>query len=307
MIADGEKTTWVWWGAMLAIVFLNAYFYIKTVGAASQKVPPGASRSLQKYMWRMKWLAVPFVFECAWRSVFPSIYNARQTLFDTPLNAILVDRSLAALGEVCWMAQFALALVYIDKQRCQNGHCAIKLSANAIVALAVLGECNSCYSTFTTNALFEVYEAVCWASIGGLACITGWYTYCGVRGLSTNTALTARNFGLLAGISGLIYFPYMCMSDIPRYYAIYKSQDPSSFLGFWEGLIDAATTRHPTRQWTNWKDDAMWMTAYFSVAAWSSILMIHAPRLKIEGEGEKEKEARSKPLLGDIGAGITLV
>lgn len=52
----------------------------------------------------------PLAQECAWRSVFPCLYNERQVLFDTPLNAILLDRSLAAVGEVCWVLQICLIL-----------------------------------------------------------------------------------------------------------------------------------------------------------------------------------------------------
>ena len=58
----------------------------------------------------MKYLAVPWVWECAWRSVFPALYLQRYAWYDSPLNSILVDRCVACVGELCWTLQIAIAL-----------------------------------------------------------------------------------------------------------------------------------------------------------------------------------------------------
>ena len=55
-----------------------------------------------------------------------------------------------------------------------------------------------------------------------------------------------------------------------------------NYLPFVKGLEDAATTRHVRRDWAAWAQDWSWMSAYFSVAVWSSILLVNAPRVIVQ-------------------------
>ena len=56
-----------------------------------------------------------------------------------------------------------------------------------------------------------------------------------------------------------------------------------AYLPFGAGLADAATTRHVRRDWAAWAQDWSWMSSYFSVAVWSSILLVNAPRVTHAG------------------------
>merc|ERR1712098_942131 len=94
----GLSTTWVWWGTMVAVAVFNIWFLIHEHSKTKLSSDPATRR----YQSTIMWLSVPFVVECAYRSVFPSLYNERQVFFDTMFNSILVDRTLAAVGEVCW-------------------------------------------------------------------------------------------------------------------------------------------------------------------------------------------------------------
>ena len=58
------------------------------------------------------------------------------------------------------------------------------------------------------------------------------------------------------------------------------------YFDFLPGLRDAATTRVPTHALEDWREDMFWMTAYFSVGAWTGILMMYAPRLSTAGRSE---------------------
>jgi len=60
----------------------------------------------------MKLLGVPFVWNCGWRSLLPSLYLQRFVFWDTWLNSILVDRTWACIGELaCTSAALALSTV----------------------------------------------------------------------------------------------------------------------------------------------------------------------------------------------------
>lgn len=283
-IHDTLNTTWVWWGSMLAVSALNVLFFI----VVSRRVVPATDPIERKYQKAMKMLCVPFMFECAWRSVFPSLYNERQVLFDTPLNSILLDRSLAAIGEVCWVVQIDLALEQIssDLKRAGMkpcfGHCFVECLGVLMVLLAVSGECFSLTGTFTTNAIYEVYEASCWCTLfalGSLAALTLMPGLCRVR----EPSVGAKRFVWILWLQGLFYCPYMVISNIPMYYRIWQHDQANHkhYLPFMEGVVDAATRRIPTSDWEHWRSDWFWMSFYFSFAVWSSIALVNAPRLDV--------------------------
>jgi hypothetical protein len=65
---------YVWYAFLCAVAMLNLHLLVrrwKTVEAVA------------KYQETMKVLAIPWVFECAWRSVFPSLYLERFVFWDT--------------------------------------------------------------------------------------------------------------------------------------------------------------------------------------------------------------------------------
>merc|ERR1711871_560801 len=108
IIGDSDGTIpplWAWWGCLVAVSVLNIILLI----IAMVKIDPK-----DVYGKLMKALAVPWVLECAWRSVLPSLYLQRFVFWDTWLNSIIVDRTWACIGELSWVYQTACALRQVD-------------------------------------------------------------------------------------------------------------------------------------------------------------------------------------------------
>jgi hypothetical protein len=40
------------------------------------------------------------------------------------------------------------------------------------------------------------------------------------------------------------------------------------------GLRDSQRRRHPTSAWDTWREEVPWMTLYFSIGVWTSLLMV---------------------------------
>ena len=79
---------------------------------------------------------------------------------------------------------------------------------------------------------------------------------------------------------GLFYVPYMAFVDVPKYYRRY--QDELTSMDFtpttlYQGLLDSFLVRYPTRDWSAWEDEWMWMSIYFNLGCWSSIMLMLAP------------------------------
>jgi hypothetical protein len=63
--------------------------------------------------------------------------------------------------------------------------------------------------------------------------------------------------------------------DVPMYFARWQGElgDGQQSLGLFAGLHDVATRWVVTRNIAQWRDEIPWMSLYFSVAVWTSLLL----------------------------------
>ena len=80
--------------------------------------------------------------------------------WDTPLNSILVDRTFAFIGEMCWVTQTALALVYVSYDVLGKRTTWIELTGVAAVLVYLVAEFTSYYNTATTNEFYAALEVI---------------------------------------------------------------------------------------------------------------------------------------------------
>ena len=106
---DGSAVLWVWYAFL--VVFC-CWGNIVHLACMWRKTRPANDT----YSQAMRILAVPWIINCAYRSLFPSLYLQRYVFWDTPLNGILVDRGLAFVGELCFVFQTSLALRHVDRE-----------------------------------------------------------------------------------------------------------------------------------------------------------------------------------------------
>jgi hypothetical protein len=83
----------------------------------------------------------------------------------------------------------------------------------------------------------------------------------------------------MAGAAG--YIAFMVTIDVPMYLARWRDDlaqgDP--YLSVAAGLRELLEHCVVTRDWAMWREDAFWLTLYFTVAVWISIALALAPQL----------------------------
>ena len=90
----------LWHHLLCGVAVVNLVLLARRLRSdAARETPP------DRYERRMRRLAIPWVFECSWRAVFAALYLQRYAWYDTRLNAILVNRCLACVGELCYTGQ----------------------------------------------------------------------------------------------------------------------------------------------------------------------------------------------------------
>merc|ERR1712006_59803 len=90
-----------------------------------------------------------------------------------------------------------------------------------------------------------------------------------------------------------VVYPYFNFTvDAPIYLKRYAADQAAGkhYFPFFEGIMDSAVTRNVTRKTEDWSADMLWMIIYFTVAVWSSILLMWAPRAAKEAPKHAESD-----------------
>jgi hypothetical protein len=253
----------VWWTFLLVASVLNIALLLGLHRAYRNDVFGSGVRAVA--IEPLLLLCAAYVFGCAFRSVLPRADVQRICLFDTWLSSVLVGRSVATVAELCFVLQWAIVLR--ELARITHSDTA-KNIAKTIVPLIALAECCSWYAVISTNFLGNVLENSLWTVTFALIAIALARLALSFRG-PAQFAIAAT----AAGSAGYVLF--MCGVDVPTYFARWQAQlaDGWQYLGLFSGLHDLANRWVVTHNIARWHNEIPWMSLYFSVAVWMSLML----------------------------------
>jgi hypothetical protein len=264
-----------WWSLLCAVALFNiAAWGLSSLALHKRQalLPPKAysMRRLQLL------LSAGYVLGCAFRSALPVFDVPRLCLLDSWLSSVVVGRSVATIAELCFVAQWALMLHEISSSADSRIG---RLAALAIVPLIAVAETFSWYSVLTTSNIGHVVEESLWGLSAALlvaSLVLIW------------PRLTARQRPLLAAwcLIGVAYVMFMFMVDVPMYWSRWLADEASgrAYLSIAQGFADVSGRWTVSHRQQDWQGEMVWMTAYFSVAVWLSIALVHAPVLQARRE-----------------------
>jgi len=276
----------LWWSFLVTASALNIVLLL-CLCAAYRRNPlaggDGASSALEPLLL----LAAVYVSVCAFRSVLPRADVQRICLFDTWLSSVLVGRSLATVAELCFAIQWAIVLR--ELARITHSDTAKNIS-KAIVPLIAIAECFSWYAVISTDFLGNALENSLWAVTFLLIAVALLRLFFSFRGIAQSAIGVAA-----AGVA--LYVIFMAGIDVPMYSARWQVElaDGREFLGLLSGLHDVATRWVVTRDIAQWHHEIPWMSLYFSVAVWTSLLLGGFPLVKHLLPRYRERRPLFKP------------
>jgi hypothetical protein len=258
----------VWWCCLTLVSALNIALWLKLQAAHSSQAASQAAIRASTGILAIEplvLLAAAYVFGCAFRSVLPRADVQRICLFDTWLSSVMVGRSVATVAELCFAAQWAIVLRELGRITHSD---TTKNIAGTIVPLIALAEACSWYAVISTNFLGNVLENSIWTvafSLIGVALLRLLLSFRGPMRL------------VLAAAAGGVacYVVFMVTVDVPMYFERWQAElaDGTPLLGFFAGLHDVATRWVVTHRFAPWHNEMPWMSLYFSVAVWTSLML----------------------------------
>src|SRR6266850_605366 len=207
------------------------------------------------------WLSALYVAGCVFRSLLPMIDVPRYCLHDTPVSRIFVGRSVATVAELAFVVQWALLMHEAGAVR----------AAGALVAIIAVAEILSWVAVLTRNDLFHAGENALWTLAAGLAAafLASRWAYEGALG---------RKVILVAIAGAAVYTAFMVAYVVPMY--LRRWEPGGAYLTLGEGLRQVLKRCTVEREWAHWRQDAAWLTPYFTIAVWISIALAYVPSLR---------------------------
>ena len=263
----------IWWVFLCSVAVININIWIYAAILLARRKHLFDARIYRARRWSLALSAV-FVLGCGFRSIFPVFDVQRICMIDSWFSTIAVGRSIAMVAELCLIAQFAL-LLYNEAKGV--GAKFSQIVALLLVPIITVAELFSWFAVLTTNNVGHVVEESLWTFSAVLL----------VASLISLWPYISRSirYVFFGGIGfGMAYIMFMSTVDVPMYYVRWQTElaQNKDYLSISQGIIDA--TRHciVSGQWEVWRAEIPWMSLYFSVSVWLSILMTHFPRLSVE-------------------------
>jgi hypothetical protein len=251
-----------WWWALLTLVSgVNIAAWILMY----RQLHDAGSSGRVSGMEIMLLLSAAYVFGCAFRSFLPRADVQRICLFDTWLSSVAVGRSVATVAEVCFAAQWAMILLQLGSLA--DSATAVN-AALMIVPLILIAECFSWYAVVTTNYFFNAIENSIWAAAFFIAGV-------GLCRLLPDFDGMVRVVLAISAVGITVYLAFLMTVDVPMYLKRWRADVAlgNRGLGPLEGLRDVSTRWVVTHDLSEWKEEIVWMTLYFSAAVWSSLAL----------------------------------
>jgi len=234
-------------------------------------------------LWLRRFATI-FVIVCAYRSIWPRIDVERTCFWNTPLNWVVFGRAAATIAELCWISQISWCIIQlaedleIRKDSCYN----INLISKIVVVLGCIAECCSWTCLSTTDHLFCMCEESLWTIMFFFSSISSWIILKEIRKTAVSTKFSKRVFWIL--LVFLIAFVIAQILQVLLYATrfIKDTHDHVHYMHPGDGLKDMQKCKKTTHKISDWWQDALWMTPYFSFCVWQSLWLGWAPRFKKE-------------------------
>jgi hypothetical protein len=259
----------IWWISLSIVAVLNiAAWIVSAVILARHHEHFFFSPAHRHRRW-MLWLSAGYVAGCAFRSFLPRIDLERVCLVPSALSNMMVGRSVATLAELCFIAQCALLLHLAGKN---NGNGFVRLVAIFLIPIIVVAEFSSWYAILSTNYFGHVLENSLWTFSAVLVLVSLIFLW-------PNSNRLQRKFlnALIIFTAGYIVF--MTSIDVPMYMARWYAHlaEGMEYLSLQQGIADASLACIVNFNWEVWRMEIPWMTLYFTLAVWVSLLLAHVP------------------------------
>lgn len=193
----------------------------------------------------------------------------RICLHDTWVSRIAVGRTVATVAELAFAAQWAILL---RETGAATGSALATALSRIVVPMIVVAQVSSWLAVLRTDNLAHAVENSLWTLAAALV-------IAGFASARPFVDRKSRRFLDIVMICGAGYILFMITYDVPMYLSRWQTELANAHrtLPLLEGVREILQRCIVVREWAVWRQDAVWLSLYFTVAVWISLALPHAP------------------------------
>ena len=250
-----DRKLTLWLASLAALTAFNVGLWIWIARSAAPRSPYAEAQLL---------LSGVYVAVCGFRSLFPRVDLERVCLWDTWLSGIMLGRSAATIAELCFALQCSL---FVQRLADITGMPWLDAGAHAFLPLAILAQLLCWYAVLSLNHIGHAIEESLWALMMLiLSAAAGAAALAADGSFRVMLIVGCLVYGVGAGLTMAF--------DVRMYVRRWRMRAADVRLPLATGLRDSHVRRQPTSRWEVWREEAPWMTLYFSVGVWTSLAMV---------------------------------
>lgn len=257
-----------WWLALCVVSAINfALWGVSAIMLAKHRAR--WTDDVYKTRQTLLWLSAVYVLGCGFRSVFPMIEVPRMCLHDIWISRVAITRTVATVAELCFAAQWAILL---HEAGTATGSRLTSVISRLIVPIVILAELSCWYAVLSATYLPHALENSLWtlaATVAVTAFISLW----------PRVGRAERRFLAVVIAGGLAYIAFMVAVDVPMYLSRWQADLAAGHQAraLLAGLDLSLQRCIVENDWSAWREDAVWLSLYFTAAVWVSIWLLNAP------------------------------
>jgi hypothetical protein len=250
-----DRKLTLWLCSLATLAAFNVGLWIWVARSAPLHSPYGETQLL---------LSGIYVAVCGFRSLFPRVDLERVCLWDTWLSGIMLGRTAATIAELCFALQCSL---FLQRLADITGMPLLEAGAHAFLPLAILAQLLCWYAVLSLNHIGHALEESLWAVMMLiLSAASGAAALAADGRFRVMLIVGCLVYGVGAGLTMTV--------DVRMYVRRWRLRAADARLTLATGLRDSRLRRQPTSAWAVWREEAPWMTLYFSVGVWTSLAMV---------------------------------
>lgn len=150
-----------------------------------------------------------------------------------------------------------------------NAYGAVQL---ALPAFTTLAQPFCWHSILTLNHVTQAVESLLWAA--GLSWMAALLAI-----IAMDTQGVVHQLAVAGVLCAGAFVAYVLAVDVPMYLRRCRAARTGGvrYLDLAAGMRDAWGRREPNQSWEHWREDALWLTPYFSLGVWISLGLVLVP------------------------------
>ena len=230
-------------------------------------------KSLSLRQINMSFLVIIYVIVCAVRSIWPRVDGKYLCCYDNFISTPLVGRILATMAEISFGLFIIMVSNDIIKSLNFEGSEWILVINTGLVFMITVAQIFCWVGIVTKDPSYNAIEESLWTVFGLSNFLIYFYVFTKLGNSKNSNSLRVKKIIPLILFGTLCYVTFMVVRDVPMYIKNAKNYK-GKYNNLTDGIKKLSKCIEVTHSYKRWKEDIPWLTGYFTVTVWCSILIL---------------------------------